>query len=167
MKTKIIPTTLKAARALVGQYHRHNKPPQGGLFAAALEVDGAIVGVAIAGRPVSRHLDDGRTVEVTRLCLIGEPGELPNAASRLYAAIARAAAALGYERAITYTRDDESGASLLASGWQEVRRTKPEEWSRDGRPREQLELIPKRRWERVISKEVNRKLQKQKQGEKA
>ena len=77
------------------------------------EADGRLAGVAIVGRPVSRYLDDGKTLEVNRLCTDGTK----NACSFLYAAAARAARAMGYQRIITYTLDTEGGASLRAAGW--------------------------------------------------
>lgn len=58
-----------------------------------------IVGVAIVGRPVARHLDDGWTLEVNRLCTDGTK----NACSMLYAAAWRAARAMGYKKLVTYT----------------------------------------------------------------
>ena len=72
-----------------------------------------MVGVAIVGRPVSRYLDNGQTLEVTRLCTTGEK----NACSMLYAAAARAASAMGYRKIITYTLDTEHGSSIRAAGW--------------------------------------------------
>jgi len=75
--------------------------------------DGALAGVAIVGRPVSRYLDDGLTLEVTRLCTDGTK----NACSFLYGAAWRAAKALGYKKIITYTLATETGASLKATGW--------------------------------------------------
>ncbi|MFR8331722.1 MAG: XF1762 family protein [Oscillospiraceae bacterium] len=44
--------------------------------------NGRLAGVAIVGRPVSRYLDDGRTLEVNRLCTDGTK----NACSFLYGA---------------------------------------------------------------------------------
>lgn len=73
-----------------------------------------MVGVVIVGRPVARMTDQRRTVEVTRLCTDGTK----NACSALYAAAARAAAALGYERIQTFILDSEPGTSLRASGWE-------------------------------------------------
>lgn len=110
----IRPITLKDARSLCAGIHRRHNPPQGGLFAAALEIDGEIIGVAIAGRPVSRHLDDGLTVEVTRVAV--KPGHR-NGCTQLYGALNRAAAALGYRRSITYTCEDEGGISCRAAGY--------------------------------------------------
>ena len=82
-------------------------------FSIGCAKDGELVGVAIVGRPVSRYLDDGWTLEVNRLCTTGEK----NACSILYAASARAAKAMGYRKIITYTLDSESGSSLRAAGW--------------------------------------------------
>jgi hypothetical protein len=87
--------------------------PQGALFALGVEKGGELVGVAIVGRPVGRGLQDGRTVEITRVATDGTR----NACSFLYGRCRRAAAALGYRRVITYTRQDESGASPRAAGF--------------------------------------------------
>lgn len=100
---------------MVGAYHRHNLAPQGWLFGVGVEgADGTLHGVAMAGRPVARALQDGRTIEVIRVCTDGTP----NANSMLYGAMWRAARALGYSRAYTYTLAEESGASLRAAGWE-------------------------------------------------
>lgn len=109
----VVPVTLKQAREFINDFHRHNHPPTGWKFGCGIRFDGKLVGVAVASRPVARHLDDGLTIEVCRSCT----GGTRNANSMLYGAIWRAARALGYVRGITYTRADESGASLRASGW--------------------------------------------------
>lgn len=67
----------------------------------------------MAGRPVAKALQDGRTIEVSRTCTDG----CENANSKLYGAIWRAAKALGYLRGYTYTEEGETGASLKAAGW--------------------------------------------------
>ena len=110
---ELVPISLKEANAYVERYHRHHKPVVGHKFSIAAAVDGEIVGVAIVGRPVSRYLDDGWTLEVNRLCTNG----YRNACSFLYAAAWRAARAMGYQKMITYTLDTENGASLRAAGW--------------------------------------------------
>lgn len=74
---------------------------------------GFFVGVAICGRPVSRHLDDGLTLEINRLCTDGTK----NACSILYGACARIAKNMGYKRVITYILKSENGASLKASNF--------------------------------------------------
>ena len=72
-----------------------------------------MVGCAVSGRPVSRHLDDGLTCEVNRLCTDGTR----NACSMLYGAVCRVAKAMGYKRVITYILQSEDGASLKASNF--------------------------------------------------
>ena len=109
----LTPVTLATANAFVNAHHRHHKATAGHKFSIGCAKDGELVGVAIVGRPVSRYLDDGWTLEVNRLCTTGEK----NACSILYAASARAAKAMGYRKIITYTLDSESGSSLRAAGW--------------------------------------------------
>jgi hypothetical protein len=111
-----VPLHLRDANAFVGKHHRHNLPTVGGKFAVGATVDGKLVGVAIAGRPVARRLDDGKTLEVLRVCTDGTP----NANSFLYGRVKRIALLLGYSKVITYTLEEESGASLRAVGAQVV-----------------------------------------------
>jgi hypothetical protein len=111
----IVPLTLAQARRYVAEHHRHNEPPVGHRFSIGLERDGSLVGVVIAGRPVARGADDGRTIELVRLTTEGDR----NACSRLYSAACRAAFAMGYLRVITYTLAGEPGSSLRASGFTE------------------------------------------------
>jgi len=144
MSLRLTPITLREARAFVGQHHRHHRPPQGGLFAVAVELGGAVVGVAIVGNPVARMADDGYTAEVTRLCTIGAA----NACSKLYAAAWRAARALGYLKLITYTLPEEGGVSLRAAGWKCLGEAGGGSWDRKSRPR--VDTAPtqvKLRWE--------------------
>ena len=68
---RLKPVSLKEANAYVKLYHRHHKPVVGHKFSIGCDADGELAGVVIAGRPVSRFLDDGRTLEVTRLCTNG------------------------------------------------------------------------------------------------
>ena len=110
---RIRPVTFADAKRFVIDHHRHNKPPVGHKFSVGVEQDGKLCGVAMAGRPVARALDDGKTLEVNRTCTDGTP----NANSMLYGAVWRAAKAMGYERCVTYTQADETGASLRAAGW--------------------------------------------------
>ena len=84
----LTPISLKDANAFVAQHHRHNRPVTG--HKSCTEA-GRLAGVAIMGRPVSRYLDDGYTLEVNRLCTDGTK----NACSFLYAAVWRAAQAMG------------------------------------------------------------------------
>ena len=113
MSLKIKPCHLRAAKEYVGQYHRHSIPPVGGKFAVACYDGEALCGVAICGRPVSRHLDDGQTLEILRCCTDGTR----NACSKLYGACSRIGFDMGYDRIITYTLATETGASLRAAGF--------------------------------------------------
>lgn len=117
MSLRVKPITLKRACEFILQHHRHNQPPRGHKFSIGLERESELVGVATAGRPVARHFDDGLTLEVNRTCTDGTP----NANSMLYGAVWRCAKAMGYQRAITYTQADETGASLRAAGWVKVK----------------------------------------------
>ena len=146
------PLSLRAANASVQEHHRHHRPVQGGKFSLAVTLgDGdampsRIVGVVIAGRPVARHLDDGWTLEVTRLCTDGTA----NACSKLYAAAGRAARTLGYTRLITYTLPAEGGASLRAAGWRLVGQRGGGNCNRARRPRRDTPealRVPKLLWE--------------------
>ncbi len=72
MSLYIVPYTIRQANAYVAQLHRHNNPVTGTrLVFAAADSTGKIRGVALVGRPVSRHLDDGWTLEINRLCTDG------------------------------------------------------------------------------------------------
>ena len=129
----IHPVTLKEARRWVDAHHRHHRAPQGGLFAIGVAGPGQeVVGVAIVGRPVARAYDDTWTVEVTRVAVL--EGH-PNACSMLYSACWRAARAMGYLRAITYTLQSETGTSVKAAGWKEIGRAGGGTWNRASRPR--------------------------------
>lgn len=140
----LIPLPLDEANAFVEQHHRHHPPVVGHKFSMGAVKDDRVVGVAIVGRPVARRLDDGMTLEVTRVCTDGTP----NACSFLYSAAWRATRALGYLRLVTYTLATESGASLRAAGWQVVGETPGRSWSCPSRPRvDKHPLQMKLRWE--------------------
>jgi hypothetical protein len=143
MGLTLVPVTLAEAKAFIEVWHRHLKPPRGHKFSlGAADADDVLVAVAVVGRPVARGLDDGRTLEVTRMASDGTP----NACSMLYAAAWRGAKVLGYRRLVTYTRADESGASLRAAGWRPVAALPPREgWHSPRRSR--AEGIARTRWE--------------------
>ena len=126
--------SLSEANAFVAAHHRTHKPVTGHKFSIGCLKDGHLVGVAIVGRPVSRYLDDGLTLEVNRLCTDGTK----NACSFLYGAAARAAKVLGYHRIVTYILDTESGVSRRASGWQCAGLAGGREWTGRRRPPEPL-----------------------------
>jgi hypothetical protein len=141
---EIVPCELAEANAFVAQHHRHHQPVVGHRFSIAVAEEARVCGVAIVGRPVARHLDDGWTLEVTRCCTDGTR----NAASSLYGAARRATFALGYRTLVTYTLASESGASLRASGYRIVGEVKGRSWSCASRPRvDKHPLDNKLRWE--------------------
>ena len=94
---------------------------------------------------MSRYLDDGTTLEVTRLCTDGTR----NACSFLYSRAARIAKEMGYKKIITYILETENGSSLKASGWTcEDKDVGGGSWDCQSRPREiaiaQLSLFPQK-----------------------
>jgi len=144
VKLELTPITLAEANNFVGQLHRNHKPVVGHKFSIAVSDGDNVRGVAIVGRPVARHLDNGWTLEVNRCCTDGAQ----NACSMLYGAAWRAAKAMGYKRLITYTLPSEGGASLRASNWRCVGEAGGGNWNAKSRPRidtdhQQIKL----RWE--------------------
>lgn len=164
---RIVPVDFATAAAFVLAWHRHLPAPRGHKFSLGVaDDDNVLRGVAIAGRPVARHLDDGLTLEVTRTATDGTP----NAVSALYAAAWRAARELGYRKLVTYThtrllgpvcppacthpschavRLSESGSSLRGAGWRVIahRPARPG-WHTRARPRHHgAAHIPRTLWE--------------------
>lgn len=143
-RLRLEPITYAEACEFIREHHSHHLPPQGWRFGVAVSDGERIVGVVTIGRPVARHLDDGRTAEITRCCTNGTK----NAASKLYGAACRAARALGYERVITYTLASERGTSLRAAGYRSLYDTRGEGWNRPSRPRADTHpTIQKTLWE--------------------
>ena len=77
---KLIPISLKDANAFVAAHHRHHKSVTGHKFSIGCEAEGRLVGVVIAGRPVSRYLDDGLTLDWQTLSCCGPPPATDEAA---------------------------------------------------------------------------------------
>jgi hypothetical protein len=144
-KLTIIPCDLAEANQYVKEHHRHHNKVVGHKFSiAVMDETETIRGVAIVGRPVSRHLDDSWTLEVNRVATDG----CPNACSCLYSAAWRACKAMGYRRLITYTLDSESGSSLAGAGWKLIGQAGGGSWSCVSRPRvDKHPLQGKFRWE--------------------
>lgn len=117
-RLRMKPLSFRQACAFVTDLHRHHKPPRGHKFSFGVtDESDELRGVAMVGRPVARAYDNGYVAEVNRTCTDG----CPNANSALYGAAWRAAKAMGYRTAITYTQEGESGVSLRAAGWRKVR----------------------------------------------
>lgn len=131
MRLEIIHIELGEANRFVEIHHRHHKPVTGHRFSIGIVSRGTLVGVAIIGRPVSRMLDNGLTLEVNRVATDGTK----NASSALYGAARRATFALGFKKLITYTLPSESGSSLRGAGWRCLGLAGGGKWSRNSRER--------------------------------
>ena len=130
---KIRPIKLRDANRYVAEHHRHNMPTNGHKFSIACYDGDRLCGVAIAGQPVARKLDDGLTIEIRRVCTDGTR----NACSILYGACSRCAKEMGYKRVVTYTLLSEPGTSLKAAGFvQKCVGGGGTSWNVPGRPRE-------------------------------
>lgn len=128
-----LPIELKEAQSYINQYHRHHEASHRDKFRIAASDGNNILGVIQVGRPVSRVLDNGKTLEVLRLCTQGDK----NVCSFLYSRAARIAKEMGYEKIITYILESESGTSLKASGWElEADNVGGSDWNVPSRPRE-------------------------------
>lgn len=155
MAIRVQPIDFAEACEFVRRLHRHHRPPVGSKFAVACNDGERVVGVLIAGRPVSRNLDNGLTVEVTRCCTDGPM----NACSLLYGAAWRAAKALGFARMVTYTLPEEGGASLRAAGARMVAESAGGAWVRSEPGQERTNDHPlgaKWRWEWTTGEVVKR-----------
>lgn len=146
----IKPIGLSEANEYVRQHHRHHGSIPGMKFAIGLVNATGLRGVAIAARPVARHIDDDWTLEIRRLATDG----VVNGPSMLLGAVRRAAKAMGYSRLITYTLPQEGGASLRAAGWRLVGKRGGGKWSRKSRPRyDSHPTEAKLLWEAVLDEQ--------------
>lgn len=132
------------AKQYVASLHRHHSPSTSARYAIAIADEaGTVRGVAMIGRPVARLLDDGWTLEVNRVATDG----CENACSALYGAATRLAKSLGYSRLVTYTREDEPGASLRGAGWENEGPIRARSWDMPGRRRvDKTEIVKRQRW---------------------
>jgi len=144
MSLRVVPASRADVAAFIARVHRNHKPPAGDIFRLACVDDaGTVRGVASIGRPVARMLDDGWTLEVSRVATDG----VPNGCSILYGAARRIGWAMGYRRIYTYTLPEEGGASLRAAGWAEDGAKGGGQWHRPARTRGAAERADiKTRW---------------------
>lgn len=143
------PIHLKEARNYIEKHHRHCGAPSFHKFSVSICADGETepIGVAVASTPKARHLMDGKTLEINRVCVDSRYG---NVCSKLYAQVIRIGKEMGYTRFVTYTLPEESGASLKAVGFRFDGMTEDSAhgWNVPGRPRhtEKYPFGPKKRW---------------------
>jgi hypothetical protein len=161
MTYAVAPCTVKAAIKKVKECHRHLPDLQGGLFAAqVIGPSGECAGVAVFGNPSRVWQNTGRGV-ITRCAAHeglprvtdqdGEDHAAP-ACTMLYSALCRAAKALGYREAWTYTLPHESGRSLRGAGFIDMGMTDGGEHDRQSRRRKPaINPAPKRRWLRRLA----------------
>lgn len=131
---------MREAIRFIAQHHRHLPRLQGGIVALGLWIDDDLRGVAVIGR--GARMDRRDTAVITRLCTDG----CRNGCSRLYAKTKRLAQALGFVGIKTFTRDDESGASMRAVAAAPDGKTKAGHWGRTSRPRDTVDASAKKRW---------------------
>jgi hypothetical protein len=104
------------------------------------------VGVGVCGNPAMEWQGTGRVV-ISRVATDGAD----NACSMVYGALCRAAKALGYHEAWTYTLPNEPGSSLRAAGFEYMGMTEGGEHDRPSRHRKASKHPePKRRWLRRL-----------------
>lgn len=161
MTYAVAPCSVKAAIKKVKECHRHLPNLQGGLFAAqVIGPSGECAGVAVFGNPSRVWQNTGRGV-ITRCAAQeglprvtdhgGEDHAAP-ACTMLYSALCRAAKALGYREAWTYTLPHESGRSLKGAGFIDMGLTDGGEWDRPSRARKAaVKPERKRRWLRRLA----------------
>lgn len=147
MRLELQPITYAEACAFIVTHHRHHIPTRNHICSVAANDGVKVVGVAVVGRPVTRHADDGWTAEIVRCCTDGTK----NAPTLLMGAAWRAAKALGYRKLITYTLATEPGVSLRAGGFRLAAEIKGDTWNRPNRIRvDKHPVVDKLRWELAL-----------------
>lgn len=156
MNYRIAPCSVKAALKQISAWHRHLPKLQGALFAArVIGPDGECCAVATFGNPCQEWQDTGRGVITRVAAQAGLPGVGEHAApacTMLYGSLCRAAKALGYREAWTYTLPHESGKTLMGAGFIDMGLTDGGEHDRASRHRKAaVNPAPKRRWLRQLT----------------
>jgi hypothetical protein len=140
---------LREANNFVALYHRHNAPVYRDKWRfGVVDDNGTLIGVLQAAKPVSRVLDDGKTIEVVRCCTDGTF----NLCSFMLGRARRIAKAMGYCKMISYILDTENGASYKAAGWHKEADTRGgRSWNTPCRPRKTIAPIcDKQRWVLIL-----------------
>lgn len=144
MTLTIRPITLAQAHMFVFEHHRHSDPARGGKWAICAMRDDDLVGVAIAGRPVSRVLQRRGYLEIIRVCVIDG---VEGGCSMLYQRVRRIGQLMGYERFVSYNLTTETGSSLKAAGFEPVAKVRGRQWGCKSRPRRVRRVENRMRWE--------------------
>jgi hypothetical protein len=127
-----------------------------------------LCGIAVVGRPISRFLDNGQTLEITRVVFPHLANSISfdlemarrnenhasSIPSELIADVCKQAKKRGYKKIITYTRQDENGNYYKACGFKIVYKQKSVGlWkSRNGvKVNTKSSPCPKYRWEKILN----------------
>jgi hypothetical protein len=123
-------------KQFVRLWHRHNKPPVGFKVLIGAYNGTELIGVGILGRPINRILQDRGYLEVTRVCIKPcHPHGLEwNACSMLYGRLCREAKKRGAKKVCTYVLTSESGISVRAAGFEQVKFVRGRKWRCKARP---------------------------------
>ncbi len=156
------PEPISQARAFdfVRKHHAHLPYIQGWKYGYAVRNGDDTVGVVIVGLPVAPHTaKKGNTLEVRRLAISRDlPKEIRwNAASKLYKMAAKEAARRGFEVLETFTlAGEESGHSLIASGWEKMGVSKGGVRTKDrkGRSIPAAFKKPKVKWRKKLRRKI-------------
>jgi hypothetical protein len=142
---RLVPVCLTRDQAneFIVANHRHHGRVTGHRFIVGALSNGQLVGVAVAGRPRARRIEQYQNVEVSRLCA----SECPNVCSFLYGKCSRVARELGFWTCFTAILERESGGSLKASGWVPCYLTRGGTQDRPSRRRvDKSSIEPKQIW---------------------
>ena len=115
---------LKQSQKFIEEHHRHSKPLKRHIFSIGafqypvsfgVVLPSEVLGVVTVDRCSSAWSKRRDHVEIRRLCV--KPDVKKNVSSFLIGKARDACFAMGYKCIITYTKPNESGASLLATGF--------------------------------------------------
>ena len=147
------PVAFPVMRDFVRRHHRHCPPPVTWRFGASIYNGWTRIGVVSVGNPVASAYMHRGWVEVNRLCVRHDlaPQLAWNACSQLYGHAAREAERRGFNKIITYVREDEDGTSLKAAGWECEGAAGGRSWNSPARRRNPTNaFVPKVRWSRLL-----------------
>lgn len=141
---KTVPISLKEANAFVEKYDELPPVHRDKFRIGCISDDGHLCGVIQAGRPLSRHLDDGTTLQIVRWCT----DKTPKTEKFLFVRMLRIAKIMGYKRVVMYTQLEESSEYNLKSlGWEQDMIVKGHTWDCPSRPRaNKAPICDKQRW---------------------
>ena len=147
------PVRFADLRAFVRDHHLHCQPPVTWRFGAGIFNGRTSIGVVSVGNPVARAYMHRGWVEVNRLCVRRDTAPQLRwcACSQLYGYAAREAQRRGFNKIITYTLENEEGASFKAAGWVCEGPAGGRSWNSNTRRRNtDYAFVPKLRWSRLL-----------------